>query len=164
MTPWLERIRASYPRLRWVRRDQLHMTLRFLGDIRESDLSRLRSVVSDSLVPPIGFRLDEAGTFGERRGSSLPSVYWISGEFGSGLESMARAMSRFPDDRGRVDCRPFRPHITVARQGRARERADLENSSPGPWEGSLDRLVIYNSTLTPDGPEYDEVATYCLSE
>jgi 2'-5' RNA ligase len=140
------------------------MTLRFLGDIREDDISRLRSAVSGTLVPSIRFRLNEAGTFGGRRGSPLPSVYWVSGEFGADLEGLASSLSQFPDDRGRVDRRPFRPHITIARQGRARERADLKNSGPGPWEGSLDRLVIYNSTLTPDGPEYDQIATYCLSE
>ncbi|MBN1435222.1 RNA 2',3'-cyclic phosphodiesterase [Candidatus Fermentibacterales bacterium] len=158
MKPWLGRQRRSWPDLRWVRDQQLHLTVRFLGDITDAALDELLRLLGATPFEESPFVIDDTGSFGQRVPGGLPSVYWISGSFGSQVGRMAELLSRVPDDRGRVDRRSFRPHITIARQGTSGSRATLD--PPGPWSGVLSRTVVYNSTLTREGPVYEAVRTY----
>lgn len=156
---WCRQKKEEFPLLKWVRKDQLHLTLRFLGDVSEDILNRTRNVIRKNLIPPVCFRLDRTGSFGRSAGR-LPSVYWIAGEFDTDLTGLAVTLAGIPDDQGRIVRKNFFPHITVARQGKSRKKAVL--GFAGPWEGVLNRLVIYNSTLLPEGPEYEIIDKFVL--
>lgn len=155
VSAWMEGERLRYPRLRWVRPGQVHLTLRFLGDVPASTVSELEKAVEGMELSPVGFTLDGTGCF--RAGvAGLPSVYWIGGDFDPKAARMAAELGRIRDDRGRME-KPgrFTPHLTVARQGRFEGEARL--SRPGPWRGEMRRLVVYNSTLSSKGSSYEEL-------
>ncbi|NLP05868.1 RNA 2',3'-cyclic phosphodiesterase [Candidatus Fermentibacteria bacterium] len=155
VSAWMEVERLRFPGLRWVRPGQVHLTLRFLGDVPASIVSELEKTVEGMDIPPVGFTLDSTGCF-RAGGAGLPSVYWIGGHFGPEAARMAAELGRIRDDRGRQE-KPgrFTPHLTVARQGRFDGEARL--SRPGPWSGELRRLVVYNSTLSSSGSSYEEL-------
>lgn len=155
VSAWMECERLRYPRLRWVNPGQLHLTLRFLGDVPASTLSELEKAVDALDFSPVGFTLDTAGCF-KACGESLPTVYWIGGAFDPEAARIAEKLGRIRDYRGRTE-KPgrFSPHLTVARQGRFDREARL--SRPGPWSGEMRRLVVYNSTLSSSGSSYEEL-------
>jgi 2'-5' RNA ligase len=155
-----EPLRERYPELKWVDPDKIHLTLRFLGDVAVEVVGRVGSIVETLDPSPISFRVDRAGSFGRgRRGR--PSVFWLGGEFGREAYSLADELSALPDDKGRKGRRGrFTPHLTIARRRRGGPTPELPQ--PGPWIGIMDKLRVYNSNLTPRGPEYDTMEEYEL--
>ncbi|MDT7652255.1 MAG: 2,3-cyclic 3-phosphodiesterase [Pseudonocardiales bacterium] len=115
-----EALRAEQPGLRWALPDQWHLTLAFLGEVGEgatSDLvERLGRVAGRS--PPLLLSLGGAGRFGDR-------VLWtrVRGETDRLRRLAASAQAAARRARLRVEDRPYRPHLTVAR---ARGGADLQ--------------------------------------
>lgn len=158
-------VRDLEPRLRWCRRDQLHLTLRFLGAVSDLDelVAALRAA-SVSLVSPVGaVQLVGAGAFPEpRRGSAL----WVGLVDGGAVAELAGAVERacvtagFPAEE-----RPFQPHLTVARSPRARDlRAQVGaiGTDPigGPWP--VDEIVLVSSDTRPDGAVHEVVERFPL--
>lgn len=153
---WKEPLERMYPSLGWVRRDRMHLTLRFYGDIPEAALRRVTGTVEEWTPGPLSFRLVELGTFGSR---GSPSVYWLGGEFPPEVASIARKLGRIPDDRGRVSGKVFVPHLTVAR--RRRGIAPLLEP-PGEMTGEITEVSVIDSRLTSEGPEYTYLRRYDL--
>jgi len=111
-----ERLRKSGAAASWVREENMHLTLRFLGDVAEPDLERLSETLGEALRPfsPLTLRIQNLGAFPNPR---RPNVIWAGVETLSGtllevqaaVEAAARAIGLPPDDK------PFHPHITLAR-------------------------------------------------
>ncbi|GMU77893.1 MAG: RNA 2',3'-cyclic phosphodiesterase [Acidimicrobiia bacterium] len=152
------------PQLRWCRRDQIHVTLRFLGAVSDLDelVAGLRASVSP--VPPVGtVQLVGAGAFPEpRRGS----VLWVGLADGGAVAELAEAAERacvtagFPAEE-----RPFHPHLTVARSPRARDlRAPVgaigTHPIGGPWP--VDEIVLVSSDTRPGGAVHEVVERFPL--
>jgi 2'-5' RNA ligase len=154
---WMEPLGARFPGLRWVKPSQLHLTLRFLGDVPAEALERVREIASGlEVAAPVPFLIDRTGSFGGG-GGRLPSVYWLGGDFGPGAREASAAFAEVPDEKGlRGPGGRFTPHVTLARQGRCDREARFP--AAGPWRGFLDRIVVYNSTLLPEGPRYEELS------
>lgn len=151
--------------MRWVPRDQLHLTLRFCGRVPDADA--LTDAVHDAarVVPPIdGLALAGAGAFPTPRRAT---VCWIGvadaavgatsalGGLAAALEAACVSAGLEPDDRG------FRPHVSVARTPRGTDlRAlvgALGDASVGPpWSAREVRLVA--SATRPRGAVHTEVA------
>jgi 2'-5' RNA ligase len=95
---------------------QWHVTLAFLGEVgrREPLLPGLAAAAAG--VPPLTLRV--------RGGGSFPGVLWagLDGDLTT-LHRLADGVRQACRDAGsHVDRRPFRPHVTVARRGRAPDR------------------------------------------
>jgi 2'-5' RNA ligase len=154
--------------LKPVEDENIHLTLRFLGD------------VEDSLVPSIYRAVDELSSFGSFvmrvRGlgafpnTKNPRVVWVGVADGSEiLRSMRSALDRgLRGLRVHEDEHAFHPHITIARvRGRSNldilsryieENIDLEfGLSP------VTKVVLKKSTLTPRGPIYSDLRVVALS-
>jgi 2'-5' RNA ligase len=151
---WLARMSATHPQLRWVAPGNLHLTARFLGEVDPGPASEVLRRIADSPPSRCSFRLETCGTF--PRGDGLPGVYWLGGTFGQGVEEAAGALAFLADEKGRKE-RPgsFRPHVTVARQGRCGVRILLQ--PPPPVSGVFGELVLFNSRLTAEGPVYERI-------
>jgi 2'-5' RNA ligase len=150
---WMAPLRRRHPGPRWVTADRLHMTLRFLGDVGRERAEELAEALQAYGGGPVQFRLERVGRF--RKGRHGPArVLWIGGSFEDGMEELARLAGRVPDERGRRERRRFIPHLTVARSRRRRGAIPEDLPPFGPVDGIADRAVVYNSRLTPEGPEY----------
>jgi 2'-5' RNA ligase len=150
---------------RWVAAENLHLTLAFLGDVRDPDLDAVCRAVTGAAGPfgPLELGLEGLGCFGS---PDRPRTLWL-GVKGPGLESLkalqkdiAAAVARAgyrADDR-------FDAHVTLARFKAGRGpapnlTATLEKHrawSGGAWR--VEEVVTFASTLTPEGPVYAPLA------
>lgn len=100
--------------LRWTPVEQLHLTLRFIGDVEIGALERLTDQLSRVRVEPFLLPLEGAGAFPAK---GPPRVLWVG--VGSGHPRLHQLRQRVDDAllaAGlEVDLRTFHPHVTLAR-------------------------------------------------
>lgn len=142
----------------WVKPENLHFTIRFLGDLGESGVSRAGDAVArgaEGLHAPVA----ALGGLGVFPSWARPRVVWLGLAAGDeALREVGRAVNEAIDRAGfdRAD-KPFRPHLTL---GRVREGAGgleaLRAASlpPPPPPAPLDRIVVMKSDLHPSGARY----------
>lgn len=155
--------------VRWVRPEGIHLTLKFLGEIAEEAAERLKGLLAAEAVrwPRMALEIAGVGTFPER---GTPRVVWAGcrGDLAK-LAGLAQAVERAADQVGVPrEGKPFVAHLTIGRvksdRGAKRLLAAVANQREVPiGREDVTRFVLYRSTLTPDGPIYEEVAAFPLS-
>jgi 2'-5' RNA ligase len=148
------RIESRHPQMRWVRTDQIHLTLRFFAALPEEDLDRIhRSMLSvGDLHAPFSVTIRGLGGFPRL---NRPRVLWLGLEPAAPLAALYRRLVDALRLEGFApEERPFKPHVTLAR---ARQRSGEEIKPPA-WGyswcgGSLDvnEMILYRSRLSPQG-------------
>ena len=145
-----------------VEEENIHITLKFLGEIPEERTARVAKLVEGVAFRP--FTLDFRGV-GVFPSPSRPSVVW-AGVAGDAPEMLAvfteleRGLTALGFEPER---RPFQPHVTLCRVRSGRNRAqlaeavrDMEDEEFGPQR--VEHIRLKRSTLTRNGPIYAEVA------
>ncbi len=157
---------AAAPRLRWVPTQNLHLTLRFLGPITETQMARVAEAAGEVVasVPPFSITLAGLGAFPSPRS---PRVLWVGVAEGADrltgvAESLEAALRR---RKFRAEPRAFTPHLTVARARSEGRPPDLTAVLAGGGAASfvagtqvVDALAVMESTLRPTGAIYQQVA------
>lgn len=153
------RARPGGDRLRWVRPEIVHITVRFFGDLDRKRLDRARRAVQslDQAWDRPDLRFGSLGAFPSLR---RPQVLWL------GIEDPKDELAALAvkADRairvtgfGRAD-KPFVGHLTLGRVKRGGSRPDLERltGSLTPPTGPLTicSITLYRSDLRPEGPVY----------
>jgi 2'-5' RNA ligase len=142
--------------VRPVRPEQLHLTLRFLGDTDEGSVDDLRTLMTTSVegVDPFRLTFEKVGTFPNAR---KPRVVWIGLTGAEPLMDIARRLEEGVVDLGwKREKRGFRPHATVARVKYIKRLGRLQSLLTR-WSdrsfGSMEVLSIElkRSELTPQG-------------
>lgn len=111
---------APIPGVRWINTDDLHLTLRFAGDIDNGQAREFAHFLAGIDVPAFEMRLEGLGTFGAKDPRSL----WAGATAGPELETLARACERAARNAGlKPESRAFKPHITIARLNKPRIEA-----------------------------------------
>ena len=151
-------------RMRWVSPENVHLTLRFLGDISNDDIDGIRQAVENTAAkcaPPSIFAKG-MGVF-PKRGD--PRVVWIG--LGGELDALAeiyRLLNECLAEKGiPPEKRPFKGHLTIGRiKGRIaaenlRSHLEIHGDVQGnPFKAS--RVCLYKSDLTPGGAVYTTLA------
>lgn len=144
--------RERLPKLRWSRPQQLHLTLRFLGDQPEDSLEKLADIVLSvgRSHPPLDLLLDRLGAF---PAPDRARVVWLGVAASDPLQALYAALSRELQQHAGIprEGRRFHPHLTL---GRCRGGIDLGNrlSSGGlPLAFRATQLVLFRSELQPGG-------------
>jgi len=148
--------------LKLVERENIHFTLKFLGDVREGLLPEVINVVSGTSFEPFRMALRGVGVFPSLR---RPRVVWAGVTEGAEeLEAVFRELEpRLVELDFKPEGRPFSPHITIARvrSGRNRDRLieevmALEGMDFGGFQ--VRNVKLKKSVLTPGGPVYTDLA------
>jgi len=148
----------GHARIRWVRIESLHLTLRFLGPMSLDEAPGLGSAADAvaATVAPFGVRIAGAGAFPP---VGRPRTLWLGIQEGTdGLAALAGGLSRIGS--GAPDDRPFSAHLTMARTDGLRLAGDaaraLTDAAAGhEWSFTADRMVLYRSHLG-EGPAWYE--------
>lgn len=160
MRPWRERLAEA----RWVRPENHHVTLRFLGRTWPRLASFVESACRDTAekAEPFQISLSGAGVF---PGPTRARVLWVGLDDPTrGLSALAagldeRLASEFPPEK-----RGFTAHLTVARirQPVRVDRDELAATTVETPPFDVDRLLLYRSHLSPRGARYEVVGEYPL--
>ena len=150
--------------VKWVREEQLHVTLRFLGEITEPQRQSVEGVLREAAgrSGPFQAALSSVGAFPT---TSAPRVIWVGMEPGRAeMEQLARMVEEglrrvgFPDED-----RPFVAHVTLGRVRSSKNLAALasklkQTSWTPPAAFAVDHLTLFESVLSSSGPTYTPLA------
>lgn len=165
----VDRLRDSVPHARasWSREDNLHLTLKFLGDIPVTDVDKLSAAASiaASRVEPFEIVVAGCGAFPP---NGQPRVLWIGIEDPSG--KLAELHATLEDECAKAsfarEPRPFRPHLTLARIRKphgSRQLAQLHKETGfNPVSVRVSELCVFRSELLREGSRHTVISRHGL--
>lgn len=138
---------------RWQRDDQLHLTLRFIGDVDRHQAADIVAALGTVKVLPLTLSLGGVGTF-DRRGRI--DTLWVGVTPPEGVAALAQRVDQALVRIGiALETRAFLPHITVARFGREAGSMGGFPLVPLPIAPfAIDGFALWESRLTQDGADY----------
>ena len=161
-------LRRADADVKWVEFENLHLSLKFLGDVDEEPLSTLKGSLSVEALrwPAMKLTYGGVGTFPDH---GTPRVVWAgcSGDLET-LAALAGAVERAAELVGVPRERhPFVAHLTLGRVKSERNlkqlRAAIANQASVPLGSSdVKEFVLYKSTLSNKGPTYEALAGFPL--
>ena len=157
-------LRALSSQPRWVRPENLHLTLKFIGEVAPEKLGAIRSALSavhsDQAVT-INFR--GLGFFPNEK---QPSVFWAGIDASPNLKTLAMDIDQTTEKLGIPrEQRPFSPHLTLARfepPGLSDKLRATIQENAGREFGSLctNQFHLIESKLEPAGAEYTTLESF----
>lgn len=164
-----DELKRSSLRVRWVKPENIHLTVVFLGSIAPEELpSILESTGSVCRCQgPFKLMIRGMGRFGNRR---HPRVLWL------GLDGDVKEMGAFRDELQDTlepfgvqrEKRAFNPHLTLGRFSKGARSSEELDGLMAVYESltspvcTLDKLALFRSDLRPDGAVYTQLAEWPL--
>jgi 2'-5' RNA ligase len=147
---------------KWIRAENLHLTLKFLGNTSEDKLPDIKEALLKAVQGHKSFemRLKGAGVFPDRK---RPRVVWVGLEDSDELVSIQRDVEEAMAGVGfEPEGRAYSPHLTIGRLKSPRRRDILLrelDSLVGVEFGWVDveQISLMQSTLKPSGAEYSRL-------
>jgi 2'-5' RNA ligase len=165
----MNRVREAVPdaHASWSRADNVHLTLKFLGEISLLQVERISEAASRSVkdFAPFQIVLEQTGVFPKH---SQPRVLWIGindlegklGELHARLEAES-SKAGFPKE-----SRPFHPHLTLARLRKPQHARTLASAYTAmefePAEIAVSELLVIRSELSSAGSKYTTISRHGL--
>jgi 2'-5' RNA ligase len=147
---------------RWQDDDQLHLTLRFIGEVDRHRAEDVAAALGSIRHPPFEIAVDSVGTFAKRGKGALWAGLSPHAELKSLHKKVDQACLRVGIE---PDGRAYHPHITIARLARSTGPVEpfIER-----WAGvssppfTVDSIALYESRLGSEGASYTIVERYPL--
>src|SRR6266576_1447092 len=164
LTAHINRIRDTVPdaRASWSRADNIHLTLKFLGEVSLLQVEKLSEAASRSVEDFATFKivLEQTGLF-PTHGS--PRVLWIGVNDLEG--KLAELNARLEDETAKSgfqkEPRPFHPHLTLARLRKPQHARTLASAHRAieyePAEIVVSELLVIRSELSSTGSHYTTI-------
>jgi 2'-5' RNA ligase len=164
-----DQLKSKIDKASFTRDENLHITLKFLGEMDERKVDELTESIAKIRSAPIELRAEAIECFPQRG-----AVRIVAAGFGGDLPTL-NAMHRTVEQRCQhlgvsPEQRPYRPHVTLARArstlpGSTRALANKITTGLLPADGfSVDRFVLMQSRLTPSGSHYSVLKTFLFTE
>jgi len=168
----IQLLRRELPDVRasWAREDNLHLTLKFLGDVPIDRISALSAAVARATkaIAPFDLIVSDCGTFPPH---GLPKVLWLgTGTHASGVPTLSLLQSTVEDHCAAAgfprEARPYHPHLTIARlrsSKGARRLADLHREIDFPPQSfTVSEVVVFRSELLREGSKHTAISRHPL--
>lgn len=153
--------------VRWVPIDKVHLTLKFLGDVSETNVEMVTKIIATESANQRPFEIS-IGSLGVFPNVRRPRVIWVGVEAAEDLNTLQRRIEAEVARLGYApDDRPFSPHLTIGRVSRnagpAQVRAigDLLRKEKLGFLGAarVSHIHLYRSDLKPGGAVYTRLFT-----
>jgi 2'-5' RNA ligase len=164
MAEYMERMRRHAPEARWARVEGLHVTLKFVGEVKDDKLVRIKEELKKVKATPFPVSFEQVGFFPT---SKSPRVFWIGVDGGQALAQLAAdiesRLERFGVDK---DARSFNPHLTLSRAGSGpganqnlKRIAEVVSREAVPQFGTMTAhaFFLYRSELGRGGSKYTKL-------
>ncbi|MDD3296414.1 MAG: RNA 2',3'-cyclic phosphodiesterase [Candidatus Omnitrophica bacterium] len=159
-------LKPNLPRVKWVKPENIHLTLKFLGQINTEDTSRFIEIIKNAFVNFTAFSLQirKLGFFSSK---GKPRIIFLTVRQEKIIKDMHDKLKKVLT----FDCpakpTPFRPHITLARI-KDGVPPDINLSSINkvniPDKNFLaNQICFFESKLTPKGPQYKKLFSLTLN-
>lgn len=163
-----EELKTTGADVKWVKPSDIHLTLKFLGEINEQKIDKISACLKTaaSKTKPFPIILSGIGIFPSQK---LPRVVWLG--ITEGKEALERltyniedllAGLKFPKEK-----RGFSPHFTLGRVKSRKNKeallAKLGHTETDELRQEIKSVVLFKSTLTPAGPIYEVVGKFILT-
>lgn len=156
-------VMGGVERARWQSDEQLHLTLRFVGEVDGRMADDLAAALGSVTAAPFVLRVRGVGHF-ETKGR--PNSLWAAVEPDEGLAVLERRVERACRAAGLPpETRKFVPHVTLARLGSGAVGSGAWLARNGDLTAPawpVDEFRLYESTLGSGGADYISVARYPL--
>ena len=154
--------------IRWIRPENIHLTLKFLGDVPAADMDSIFRVISRTAEggSPISLQAKGIGVF---PGVKRPRILWV-GLTGQ-LELLSRLQKTLDSNLKGIafspEKRPFKGHLTIGRIKTKMNSKIFVDALMAfrRFESETfvaDRIVLFKSELKPNGAEYTDLASATL--
>ena len=155
--------------VRWVKQENLHVTLKFLGEVQDDEVQDVHRALSKVACAPMSLSVQGLGCF-PPKGRGRPRVVWAGLEgdvdplvaLAKDIEQQVAPLGYPPEQRA------FQAHVTIGRVKGSRNLDALmlaiERRNPEVRMVSvdIDTFALYQSELAREGPEYYKVSSYPL--
>ena len=149
--------------IKWVEPQRMHLTLKFLGEVKDSDLMEVCRIVESVAVEYSDFSIDvcKVGVFGRPA-----RVVWVGIAENRALEDMQSCLEeRFGQAGWKADNKKFVGHLTVCRVkniklGKRLDRLVGEHEDFKAGSCDINSICVYESELTKTGPVYRLMKKY----
>jgi RNA 2',3'-cyclic 3'-phosphodiesterase len=151
--------------VRWIGPDQLHVTLKFLGDVPDEDAGGIGDACAAAAAEcePFEFAIDICGCF--PREGDVRIVWGGAQHLPDALSACAaRCEDAFAAIGFSRESRPFKPHVTVGRvrddRSRGRLREAVGEVRVKSTQQSVVAMTLFESVLSPQGARYNKVGRF----
>jgi RNA 2',3'-cyclic 3'-phosphodiesterase len=170
ITQHIARLRSAYPDVRasWTRTENLHLTLKFLGNVPVDRIGTLSHATDAAARSATEFKVSIGGV-GIFPPAGRPNVLWIGIADASGkLSDLYDALEDHCAETGfQREARAYHPHLTIARlrnRGGSRALAELHQRVSFPSQTfTVSELVVFRSELLSEGSKHTAISRHQLS-
>ncbi len=163
-----EELKKANADIKWVKPENIHLTLKFLGNIPDDKIEKIKALL-DKIASRHGkFEaiLFKIGAFPKLE---YPRVIWVGMDKGCNLaEEIAVKIEDGCEHIGFAkEKRPFSAHLTLGRVRTGKNKVALKekllSTAVKPQSFIVDKIILFQSTLTPRGPIYTPLHSSILS-
>ena len=155
---------GGVPGARWQSDDQLHLTLRFIGEVDRPQADDIAAALGAVNRPRPTIALAGVGAF-DRKG--LVHTLWAGIAADEALKQLHDRVERAVVRSGRAaDQRAFKPHITLARLNRQAGPVEpflVRAAGLASAPATIDAFILFESRLGSEGASYEAIARYPLT-
>ncbi len=167
----ITRLSSQGAGVKWVETENLHITLKFLGEIDNPEVPQVCRAVAQAVAPydPFELELEGVGAFPRLQ---RPRVLWVG--VGRGREQLQQLQRDIEDRLYKLgyprEARPYEPHLTIGRVKRAGPEMDrlaqeLERHKQfAPGAMWVEEAVVFASQLGRGGPTYTPLGHLALGK
>lgn len=175
---FMSEMRGLAPAVRWVQPESLHVTLKFIGERPDAEVTGIENGLHQVSGNTFRLSFHGAGFFPNERSAR---VFWIGIQADAALGELAADIERWLVPLGiEAEKRAFSPHLTLARAGNGsgapgRQKGDRPNrrfsalqaklaAIPAPDFGTMNtaEFFLYRSQLSHRGAQYTKIARFAL--
>ena len=158
--------------VRWIPAENVHLTLKFLGDVSATNVKRLAEIIRRVSLAHECFEIS-VGSLGVYPNMRRPRVIWLGVEAPQSLYAIQRGVDQETSRLGyETKEQDFSPHLTIGRVSRGADYRELKaigDSLEAETVGFLgaarvERVNLYRSDLKPTGAEYSVMYSGSLAD
>jgi 2'-5' RNA ligase len=162
LAEYMERVRTYVPDARWARVEGLHVTLKFVGEVGEGLVEKMKGALAGVKSVPFQVKFEGVGFFPNAKS---PRVFWAGVDGGEALPRLASAVDAALEKLGIArEEKAYHPHLTLARASKhpLRELASLANTPTQFGTMTAREFFMYQSKPQRGGSKYTKLEKFSL--
>jgi RNA 2',3'-cyclic 3'-phosphodiesterase len=169
LSRYMDRVRPLAPDARWARVESLHVTLKFIGEVKDAKVQEIKDALAQIKGEPFQVEFKDVGFFPAGKSAR---VFWAGVSAGEALSELASTVEGAVEKVGIPrEKRPYHPHLTLARAPEGarhcfrllQERLSAEEA---PHFGTMtaQEFFLYQSQIMRGGARYTKLQLFVIGK